>query len=282
MNYILKDGSQVESKPIGRCKIQIGDKSPDGFLTICDRGPDIERPSKNYPAVICLCQCGNYTLISIQSFKKGSTKSCGCYNREQAAQRCKIIGKLSTPRKDYTNINNPFYTFIERTKEKTNVGYKWLIQCKKCNKQYIEVPSQLISAERARGNNPCSCWKKQSQGSNKIEELLIANNISYVKEKTFIDCLSPKGNTLKFDFYINNQYLLEYDGEQHFIPTSFNSQQDKDNKFILQKEYDQIKNAYCLKNHIPLIRIPYTYYKNITINDLLLNSQFLIKEENNE
>lgn len=42
---------------------------------------------------------------------------------------------------------------------------------------------------------------------------------------------------------------------------------------------DNIKNNYCFKNNIPLIRIPYTK-KNITINDLKLETtQFLIKKE---
>lgn len=49
---------------MGRCSIKIGEKSPDGLLTVCDRGPDIVRPSKNYPSIICKCICGNYTTLS--------------------------------------------------------------------------------------------------------------------------------------------------------------------------------------------------------------------------
>jgi hypothetical protein len=36
-------------------------------------------------------------------------------------------------------------------------------------------------------------------------------------QKTFDSCRSTKTNAkLKFDFYVNNDFLLEYDGRQHF------------------------------------------------------------------
>lgn len=43
------------------------------------------------------------------------------------------------------------------------------------------------------------------------------------------------------------------------------------------RENDNLKNDYCKRNNIPLIRIPYTQLKNLTIDDLLLNtSSFVI------
>ena len=38
MKYILKDKSEVESIPIGRAKIKIGETI--NRLTVCDRGPN--------------------------------------------------------------------------------------------------------------------------------------------------------------------------------------------------------------------------------------------------
>lgn len=139
----------------------------------------------------------------------------------------------------------------------------------------------LILNTRRKGNNPCKCWQKTSKGVLKIEEILINNNISFVKEYTFDDCLSPLGNLMKFDFYVNNQYLIEYDGEQHFIPTSFYSidQNIKEERFKKQQEYDQIKTKYCLDNNIPLIRIPYTKYNTLNLEDLVLEtSKYLMKQ----
>ena len=37
MKYIIKDGSVIESIPIGRAKMTIGEKR--NRLTLCDRGP---------------------------------------------------------------------------------------------------------------------------------------------------------------------------------------------------------------------------------------------------
>ena len=39
-----------------------------------------------------------------------------------------------------------------------------------------------------------------------------------------------------------------------------------------------MKNAWCLANNIPLIRIPYTKYNDLCLEDLLLEtSQYIIK-----
>ena len=87
---------------------------------------------------------------------------------------------------------------------------------------------------------------------------------------------------MKFDFYINNQYLIEYDGEQHFFPTSFygSDRDDIEQKFQCQQQYDKIKDTFCKKYNIPLIRIPYTRYNNLCLEDLTLKtSKFIVKGE---
>ena len=61
MIYTLKNGKQIESIPVGQSSVKIGEISPDGMLTVCDRGP---APSSGRGAtVICKCHCGNYTWI---------------------------------------------------------------------------------------------------------------------------------------------------------------------------------------------------------------------------
>lgn len=59
----------------------------------------------------------------------------------------------------------------------------------------------------------CSCGCMHSKGEYKIRHLLSENNISFEEQKTFSTCLSEKGKPLKFDFFVNNKYLIEYDGE---------------------------------------------------------------------
>ena len=149
---------------------------------------------------------------------------------------------------------------------------------KDLGKYYKEVPAQLVSEKRNRGNNPCSCWKNISKGELKISSILEQNNIPFIKEYQIKDCVSPKGNAMKFDFYVDNKYIIEYDGEQHFIPQSFGDNcQTGEEKLKLTQEYDAIKNAYCKKNNIPLIRIPYDIYNTLNLNDLILTrSKYII------
>lgn len=149
----------------------------------------------------------------------------------------------------------------------------WKIQCKKCGSFYEDAPSQIVSYTRLQGNNPCQCWKNCSKGNLKIAALLQENGLSYQTEYQFSDCLSPKGNPLKFDFYVNNQYLIEYDGEQHYKPVAFHGDLDRAEKqFLLNQQYDELKNQYCKQHNIPLIRIPYTLYSKLTIDDLVINT----------
>ena len=273
-SYILKDGTQIEAIPVGKAKIKIGDISPDGMLTICDRAPN--KPGSRRAMVICLCHCGNYTVLNAQYFYNGHTKSCGCYNKEYHKETCKTLGKKSPKPKDYTKIDNPYYTFIKRLEKKDkNNSFIWEIQCKNCGKKYEAVPAQLISDSRRKGINPCNCQHSISKGVLKIMRLLKEANIPFIQEYSFNDCLSPKGNKLKFDFYLpENNCLIEYDGEQHVIPTSFGDKKiSGEEKMKLCQEYDNIKNEYCKTNNIALIRISYTQYNNITINDLIPNKE---------
>ena len=55
-----------------------------------------------------------------------------------------------------------------------------------------------------------SCGHRKSNGEEKIKYILEQNKIPYIREKIFSTCKDQK--ELPFDFYINNKYLIEYDG----------------------------------------------------------------------
>jgi very-short-patch-repair endonuclease len=70
-------------------------------------------------------------------------------------------------------------------------------------------------------------------------------------QKTFNDCRSDLGRLLRFDFFSEKAKLaIECDGSQHYDPS---------HKFYSQevKRRDQIKNEYCKRHGIRLVRIPY-------------------------
>jgi hypothetical protein len=62
-----------------------------------------------------------------------------------------------------------------------------------------------------------SCGCIASKGEEKISTWLKEHNIIFERQKTFSTCRDNESNyPLKFDFFINNKFLLEYDGITHF------------------------------------------------------------------
>ena len=64
------------------------------------------------------------------------------------------------------------------------------------------------------------------------------------------------------------------DGEQHFRQVSRFQKTRTD--LLKQKEYDRIKNSYCLAHNIPLYRIPYWEISNLTVPTLLFQNKFKV------
>ena len=148
-------------------------------------------------------------------------------------------------------------------------GLYWKCQCIKCKK--ISFVKGTVLRAGVRLGDGC----ERSKGEFKIQEILEENNINYKKEFTFSDCIITT-NPAKFDFAIFNkenivEYLIEYDGRQHF-EDSFDGWVESQEDFELRQKSDQIKNDYCKEHQIPLIRIPYTHYDNLCLEDLLLNT----------
>lgn len=214
---------------------------------------------------ICRCDCGNIKSIRGTDLRTGRIKSCGCYNKQ-------INRELHL--NDLTNKTFGYLTVIKNLNKTSNNRHNiWLCQCK-CGTQ-IEVPSDRLIT-----GNTQSCGCLHSKGEEKIGQLLNQNNIYFEKEKVFKKCINPKTKGyFRFNFYIPEQnYCIEFDGVQHFI--SKENSWTTSEKLIENQQRDKYKNDWCLKNNIPLIRIPYTHLQNLCIEDLLLkSSKFLIKEE---
>ena len=139
----------------------------------------------------------------------------------------------------------------------------WLCECDCGN-------TCIVEGNSLRTGNTKSCGCVKSFGEQKIAELLRQYGISFEKEKIF-----DYDTLYRYDFYVNNNYIIEYDGKQHFENYSWGS---KEYSLDTSQIRDQEKNLYCFKNNIPIIRIPYTHYSKINIEDLLLEtSQFKLK-----
>ena len=180
-----------------------------------------------------------------------------------------LIGKQTKQQKttmiDLTDqIFGKWTVLYKANKTAKSGGIYWHCRCE-CGKQK-DVLSQSLRMGRSLscGNHP-----NISRGNVKIAEILDEYEIPYELEKKFASC---KDKTyLPFDFFVDNKYLIEYDGKQHF-----------DTESIFDYEYthkhDLIKSQWCKNNHIPLIRIPYIYFDNITIEDLKLETSKFVEK----
>lgn len=117
--------------------------------------------------------------------------------------------------------------------------------------------------------------KKMSNYEEYIMKILVKENISFQREKSFSDLKKGK---YRYDFYLpKHNICIECDGEQHFHQVKCFQKNRSD--FLKQQEHDRQKNSFCLANNIPLYRIPYWEIKNIKNFQDILNNSFKVKSK---
>lgn len=212
-----------------------------------DRIIIIDDNYKNVNAsTLCKCKvCNNefYTRVSslINNVKTNLTDSFGCpycsgkhkMNTEEIKNKLKsLVGDEYILKSEY--INNS--TKID-------------LYHKNCNKIYSVTPDKFFN----RGDRcPCMTDKATSKKVKFIENIITKLNFNYTREYKFNDLFYKNDkHLLKFDFYINENFIIEFDGSQHF------KQKYYENDFNESKERDNLKNMYCIKNNISFLRIPY-------------------------
>lgn len=216
-----------------------------GHLTVLERVSTPEHCTSSGAYFKCKCDCGNEKIIMGKSLRNGSTKTCGCHYDKITNLTGKRFGKLVVEK-------------IDNSVENRGNGANWICRCD-CGK-YISVTSTNL----LRGQQSCGCLV--SKGEEKIRQILLENNILFKTQYSFSDLRGEQGGLLRFDFAIFNSkkqlsYLIEFQGEQHYLKSS------KYFDISLQK-YDKLKKEYCEKSNIPLIIIPYYKLNNLTLEDL--------------
>lgn len=137
-----------------------------------------------------------------------------------------------------------------------NITTKTLFKHTSCGHEWKISPDNFHHGRRC---PKCS----ESKGEKKISKVLEEINISFESQKRFNSCKYKK--PLPFDFYVNNSFLVEFDGEQHFKPADFSGRGAEwaDKSFKSGQLRDNIKTKWAKDNGIPLVRIPYTEFDNI-------------------
>lgn len=97
--------------------------------------------------------------------------------------------------------------------------------------------------------------KYASNGEIYIATWLANHNLEFIPQYRFPECADKRA--LPFDFYIPSMNTcIEYDGRQHYAPVRFFG---GDTGFEKRKLHDDIKDRFCERAGIRLIRVPYCY-----------------------
>ena len=225
-----------------------------GYLTVIARA---ENDKDNRAQWLCKCKCGNEVIVRGKSLRNGNTKSCGCYQKERAAQsNMDRVGNLVGQRFGKLQIISEA-GFITHTNGKRSRIYNCLCDCG----NYCQIQHQYLAF-----GDTTSCGCIRSKGEFQIEQLLKEHNINFQREYSF-ENLKDK-LSLRFDFAIFNNKnellgLIEYQGEQHYC---------KSNGFYSEDliKHDKMKIDFCNKNNIKLKHIIYKKNYNLTWEDLRL------------
>jgi len=192
-----------------------------------------------------------------------------CFSRKLKTQEEFEYNVFNLYGDEYSVIGNYVNSITKVLMKHTLCGHEWGI-----------IPSALLN------NHGCpKC--NMSKGERRVDSFLSNNNIPHDREFIYEDLISDLGNSLRYDFIvfnngepINIRCLIEYDGKQHF---SLQEGFVELKQFKRLQYHDNQKNEYCIKNHIPLIRIPYWDFNNIEIilEDILshnnLKSNYIIQ-----
>lgn len=195
--------------------------------------------------VRCKCDCGNELIADKADVVGGHTRSCGCLQREMASDVNTV---------DQSGIVSDYGVEILR-QHSTNDKGQWLWECKcgLCGNYFIALPANVKNGK----NTSCGC-ARQSSRERLINSFLKESGVNFKTQIKFAECRDEQ--VLFFDFGVYDSQndlisLIEYDGKQHYISVPMWGGKSGLEK---QRKRDSIKNEYCLKHNIHLLRLPYT------------------------
>lgn len=226
--------------------------------TIAVSGPYVDAQTK----VQCTCLVDGYTWKTKPS---GLMSGYGC--RMCGYRKVGDLNSLS--QQDFCDRLAESQLF-ELVGTYTTLTTPTTFRCKCCGEIWEDQPKRVLR----RKNCPKAC---STTGERLVMDYLDRNKIVYHREFRLPGCKAKK--ELYFDFYLPEQRcVIEYDGQQHFMPVTFSGMDDEAALHLFQTNVwrDKIKDRYCEQHNILMIRIPYTEADHI---EQILDEQLLKRME---
>jgi hypothetical protein len=147
---------------------------------------------------LCQCDCGNQTVARTQSLTKGSTKSCGCYQKQRASESSR---KWSPAEKE---LNNRWRAIHNRCYNSANVsfhnyGARGIIVCERWHvfenfMQDVGLPDTDETLERI--NNTLGYFPENCRWATRAEQTRNTRQNVFVSVKGETMCLADAADTL--------------------------------------------------------------------------------------
>lgn len=216
---------------------------------------------------LAVCDCGNWEIVEGLKYR----------NEEQITCVPCALRNITTMKDISGEIYGQLQAIAPLSKRGSDGSVYWKCRCVDCGHEQEVIKNNL----RKNKGHLCAVCGEKSKGEYKVAKMLQELNMPFEKEKIFSDCIFEDSNgCARFDFYVNNTYIIEIDGQHHFFPVSYGGNvTEQEKKLMYQKvlEHDRYKNKYCRDNDIPLIRIPYFSLDALTYQDLdIKTSKFLV------
>lgn len=185
-------------------------------------------------------KCGHQYLVKFNNI----------INNNRGCPKC--AGNIKKTKEDFQNLLD----------DKSNPGEYKVIGDYKNKDHPTEVIHNIcnrttkLTYGNVRGNRFGCKHCSMSSGERKVNNILTDLGIDFVYQYQHDDCFDIVNLPMDFYFKFNNkEYIIEYDGRQHWLPIFGNNDKEREENLIKTKEHDEIKNKFCKDNGIEMIRI---------------------------
>lgn len=194
-------------------------------------------------------KCGKEYLAIASSLLRGN-KCRKCTSLENAAKRAWTHEYFAEKVRELAGDDYVVLGQYKNTRTKIRMKH---IQC---GSEFEMRPGDFVHGTRCPECN-------LSKGGQAVKDYLVKSDVKFKTEFKLKGCKHKQ--LLPFDFAVFHdngelKALVEYQGIQHYKPTNYFNGEEKLER---QQRNDAIKRAFCQKNKLNLIEIPYWDFDNI-------------------